>query len=255
MLDQVIDWLKEHHLHEIAEVVIIFSLLFYLLKEFFGPWYRRLRLKRPVTPFFIITSSDRYRLKYAVQDDREHWIKVLVLPANTDDLLLHFIWKSKVDFTQHYLELSFEQNRLRRHLPRWWRTRRKMPQIRYWFHPFIKVGRSTKMPGKFPGHYVDYHDNYHIDEERHRAKKQIVTYAFKISTYEPGKYALKMGITADGVDGASWLDVLVQEAPKRKMRCVEHRFCRIRPCPAINHNLKQSERAGTPTKTDANSLS
>jgi hypothetical protein len=233
MLDQVFDLLTRHHLHEIAELVIIFSLLFYLLKEFFGPWYRRFKLKRPVTPFFIITSSDKYTLEYAVQDAHEHWTKVLVLPANTDDLLLHFIWKSKLDFTQYYLELSFEQNGLRRSLARWRRTKvkQKKLQIRYWFHPFIKIGQSTRKPGKFRGHYVDYHDNYHIEEERHRAKKQIVTYAFKISTHDPGKYALKMGITADGVDGTAWLDVLVKEAPKRKMRCVEHWFCQIKPRP------------------------
>jgi hypothetical protein len=144
---------------------------------------------------------------------------------------------------------------LRRYLPRWWRIRREKPHIHYWFHPFIKIGRSTKKPGKFRGHYVDYHDNYHIEEERHRTNKQIVTNAFKISTHDPGKYALKMGITADGVDGTAWLDVLVQEAPKRKMRCVEHRFCQITPRPAINSDLEQSEEAERPIKTAANSPS
>jgi hypothetical protein len=247
MLEQAFDWLTKHHLHEVADIVIILSLLAYLLREFFGPWYRRVRLKRPVTPFFIITSPDRYTLYYAVQDTREHLTEVLVLPANTDDLLLHFIWKSKLNFTQYYLELSFEQNRFMRYLPRWWKVDRKRPQFHYWFHPFIRVGQSIRKPGEYPGHYIDYHDNYHIEEKRQRAKGQIVTYAFKISTHDPGKYALKIGITADAVEGTAWLDVHVKETPKRKMRCVEHRFCRIKPSRVIRMDQKQSEKSDEKT--------
>ena len=79
----------DHVLLFVSTLFIIATLIAYLLKEFVYPSFRRSTLRRPVIPFFVITSKDRYELKYAVQDEQEHLTKVLVLPAHTDDLLLH----------------------------------------------------------------------------------------------------------------------------------------------------------------------
>jgi hypothetical protein len=56
----------------IANIVIIISLCAYVLKEFIWPYIRRTLLQSPVKAFFIITSLDRFELKYAIQDENEH---------------------------------------------------------------------------------------------------------------------------------------------------------------------------------------
>jgi hypothetical protein len=208
----------------IVSIVIIVSLGAYLVREFICPWIRRIRLRSPVKALFVITSIDRYELKYAIQDEEEHFTRELVLPAHTKDLLLHLILTAKLGFTQSHFELSFAANKDTK------------PLIQYYFHPFIKIGPPAtpreRKPGEVPGHYIDYHDNYHIDEIRHKAMGQTTTYAFKISTRDPGLYKLKIGIAAGGVDGSAFLRVRVESPLRTRMRCtiVAHWLgCYIRP--------------------------
>ena len=47
------------------------------------PWRRRSRLKRPFKARFVITARGRFSLSYIVQDDRDHFVKELVVPANS----------------------------------------------------------------------------------------------------------------------------------------------------------------------------
>jgi hypothetical protein len=208
----------------IANIVIIVSLGTYVLKEFIGPGLRKLSLRWPVRAFFVITSLDRFELKYAMQDEEEHFTKELVLPAHTGDLLLHFSLVARLDFTQSHVELSFEADPQRK------------PLIHYYFHPFIKVGPPAtpreRKPGEVKGHYIDYHDNYHIDEIRHKAKGQETTYAFMISTREPSLYRLKISVAADGVDGVACLNVRVESPPHTRMKCTRRVHwwgCYVRP--------------------------
>jgi hypothetical protein len=214
----------DHYLLIISTIFIILTLAAYCLREFVYPSIRRARLKWPVKSYFVITSNDRFDLRYAVQDDQEHEVKVLVLPSHTHDLFMHIIWRPKLDFTQSSGEFSFEG------------ARQRKPLINYWFHPFIKIGHSIRRPGEYPGHYIDYHDNYHIGGAHQRARGQTITSAFKITTRDPGMYYLKMGFVADGIDGvadgtpgAIGLRVRVEDNPKTEMRCECHRHCLIKP--------------------------
>jgi hypothetical protein len=67
---------------------------------------------------------------------------------------------ARLDFTQTHLELLFEGDR------------ETKPVIRYYFLPYIKISPPAtpreKKPREAPGHFIDYHDNYHIDEIRHK---------------------------------------------------------------------------------------
>jgi hypothetical protein len=154
----------------------------YCLREFVYPFYRRWKLKEPARAYFIITSKDRFDLKYAAQDEREHILETLVLPSHTYDLLLHIVWEAKIDFMQNGVEFVFEGDS------------HAKPLFNYWYRPFVKTGTSTRKPGEYPGHYIDYHDNYHIDAVRQMAKGQWHTSAFKITTRDPGIYYLKVCI-------------------------------------------------------------
>src|SRR2546430_11673778 len=84
----------------VSTVFIILTLCAYSLREFIWPFARRVRLRHPVKAFFVITSQDRYDLGYAIQDDEEHFTKVLVLPANSDDLILALYFDARLSFTQ-----------------------------------------------------------------------------------------------------------------------------------------------------------
>jgi hypothetical protein len=209
-----------YYLTIVSTVLITLTLVAYCIREFIWPWLRRRKLKHPIDAWFVITSKDRFDVKYAVQDqEREHNTKLLVLPSHTDDLLLHILWRNRFAFTQHHLVMSFDGNR------------KEKPLIDHFFHPFVKIGAATKRPGEYQGHYIDYHDNYHIDEVRHRAFHQMITYGFKIGTREPGQYKFTICIVADGVDGEVSLPVLVEDKPATVMRCKKHWFCKVRPRP------------------------
>jgi hypothetical protein len=214
-----------YYLTIISTILITLTLIAYCIREFVWPWLRRHMLKRPIKAWFVITSKDRFDIKYAVQsEEEEHNTKLLVLPAYTDDLLLHIIWRNKLAFTQYHLVLNFDGNR------------KSKPLIGYFFHPFVKVGEAVKKPGLSQGHYIDYHDNYHIDEERHRAFHQTITYGFKIGTRDPGRYKLTICVVADGVDGEVSLPVYVEDKPTTKMKCTKHWFCTVEPRPINKDN-------------------
>jgi hypothetical protein len=206
----------DHYLLVVSTVFVILTTVAYCLREFIYPFYRRWRLKEPARAYFIITSKDRFNLQYAVQDEREHRLKILVLPSHTHDLLLHLVLEAKLDYVQSHLEFVFEGEGAK-------------PLFNYWYHPFVKTGTSTKKPGEDPGHYIDYHDNYHIDAVSQIVKGQWRTSAFKITTRDPGIYYLKVCIPADGVDGiaegtkgAMGLRVRVEDHPTTNMKCLEH---------------------------------
>jgi hypothetical protein len=177
----------DHYLLYVSTVFVILTTAAYCLREFAYPFYRRWRLKHPARAYFIITSKDRFDLEYAEQDQREHKVKCLVLPSHTRNLLLHLILEAKVDFMQNGLEFVFEGDG-------------RKPLFNYWYHPFVKTGSTT---GKYPGHYIDFHDNYHIEAVRQVAKGLTQTSTFMITTREPGIFYLKVNIVADGVDGVA----------------------------------------------------
>ena len=216
----MLQWLlKDHTLLVASATFILLTLVAYVIREFIEPKYRDYVLQHPVKPQFVITSSDRYDVGYAPQDYREHFVDELTLPSHTENVFLHFILKAKVAFEQMHLELSFEGDRASR------------PLFDYYFLPFIKIGTREKRPGEAQGHYIDYHDNYHIDETRDRAKNQTIVYGFMITTRAAGIYPLKIGIAASGIDGTAWLTVRVEDHPSTRMRCAEHARCFITPTP------------------------
>jgi hypothetical protein len=214
-------WLSsDHGPLVIGTIFIVFSAGAYVVKEFAWPLLRHFLLQHPVRARVIITSDDRYNVGYAIQNEFEHETKELVLPPHKDGLMLHFILTTRLSFTQTHLELSFEEDR------------NSKPLIEYYFSPFIKVGKQEKKPGETETHYLDYHDNYHIDEIRERLWGQTIAYGFKITTRNPGRYTMKIGVGADGVDASTTLIVRFEAKPTGNMLCKKHANCIVRPNPA-----------------------
>jgi hypothetical protein len=59
------------------------SLLIVANTQVIRPWLRRRKLKRPFAAYFSITSLRRFPLEYVVQDDQDHEVKELVVPAHS----------------------------------------------------------------------------------------------------------------------------------------------------------------------------
>ena len=63
------------------------------------PWRRRRKLKRPFKAHFVITSVDRFTLNYVQQDYREHFVKELVVPPNSE-IPIQILLEPKLSFLE-----------------------------------------------------------------------------------------------------------------------------------------------------------
>jgi hypothetical protein len=219
VLSQWIHAVTDRHLLIVSTAFIILTVAVYILKEFICPLVHHYRLRNPIDLFFVITSIDRHKVDYAIQDEKEHRTKDLILPSNSK-IYLHLVFKNKIAFTQNHFTLYFDGNST------------KNPTIQEYYVPFIKEGVKTKSPYTDQSHYIDYHGAYHIDETKHRAKDDYSVYSFNATTRDAGTYQLILELSADGVSSRQSLVVYVQHRPQNKMRCRDHWGCFISPDPS-----------------------
>jgi hypothetical protein len=191
------------------------AVVLYFIKEIILPYFRKAILrKRAVDAVWCITSEDKFKLKYAVQDEREHETVDLVVPAHTTDLFLHILLKARTDFHRAHAECSFDGDR------------NQKPLIQYWFHPFVARGKQERRPDPGhpnydPDHYADYHLNYHISTPLQVPKHNTLTYGFKVDTRNSGSYVLTVEIVANGIASKSSLNLRVEDLPfSKRVRCV-----------------------------------
>jgi hypothetical protein len=196
-------------------------LVLYVAKEIIPQVYRHFRLKRPCKASFVITSDDRAKIDYAIQDDKEHLVGRIIVPANRD-LYVQLLLKAKTAFTQRHIVFGFDPE-----------PERRVPQIDHYKLQFVKVGNSEKFPGRDEGHWIDHHDFYHITEERYRGARQAFTYGFIIKTRDPGDYKLKIEIGVEDKHVTYLMDFAVSDAHREKMRCTEHFGCWVSPTPVV----------------------
>src|SRR5262249_32817850 len=157
------------------------------LREFIQPIVKKYKLRHPMSGVFVITSADRYKIPYAIQDENEHLTKELIVPANSL-VYLHMRFKNNLGFTQHHFTFYFDGDRA------------KNPEIKEWFVPFVKEGENKRSPKTSRDHYIDYHGAYHIGETIPRAKGDYTVYSFNVATREPGLYNAIVEISADGIN-------------------------------------------------------
>src|ERR1043166_4813876 len=63
------------------------------------PRLRRRKLKQPFRAYFLVTSLERFPLDYVPQDDREHYVKELVVPPNSE-IPIQIVLEPRVSFLQ-----------------------------------------------------------------------------------------------------------------------------------------------------------
>src|SRR5690242_17998632 len=62
-------------------------------------WIRRLRLLRPFRAYFLIPRHEEFALDYAVQDNRAHFVKELILPPNSE-VAIQIVLEPRLSFLQ-----------------------------------------------------------------------------------------------------------------------------------------------------------
>jgi hypothetical protein len=188
--------------------IAAFSVLIWV--NFIRPHLRRRRVRRPGNVFFIVPAKEHHGCDYAIQDDCEHHISTIVLPANTV-VTVDMIFQTSVYF--NFAELSFGCDGV---------LTEKPYAIEY-LNRFVEIGDGKNViPGKGNKHYIDKYHYYHLrDEPRHMSVGVTRALAFKIKTGAPGSYRAHVFFFGDEVEAeASNILMLVEETPNSSMQCV-----------------------------------
>jgi hypothetical protein len=204
-------------------VVGFVSLLIVAHTQVIRPWLRRRKLKRPFAAYFSITSRHRFPLEYVVQDDQDHEVKELVVPAHSE-ITIQIVLYPRLSFLEREIYFGCGENVFDPEKPR----------AREWFVPFVVEGdrRSRKPDAAHPGHYIDYNGFYHVREDFLYTNDTRVI-GFKLLTKAPGNYLAQVFTVTDEIRGKADLVIKVQRPVETKMRCVskDHRWrrCLITP--------------------------
>jgi hypothetical protein len=161
-------------------------------------------------------------MNYVQQDHREHYVKELVVPANSGELSIQIALEPRVSFLQRELYFGCSEKLVNEENSR----------ATEWFVPFIREGlrRTGKPDDGHPGHYTDYNGFYHIRED-YLYTSDVRIIGFKLVTTKSEIYPVQIFTVTDDVRGKTELVIKVEDPQKTKMRChmKGHRRCVITP--------------------------
>jgi len=198
-------------------------LVVYILWEIVGHFVRDFRLRHPCKARFLITSSDRREINYAIQDEKEHTVMEIVLPSNSE-VNLELLITPKISFKQTELIFGCRGSLAQMPLP-----------ISY-FVPFIETGQSHWIPGEDKGHYIDHSKNYHVVREKHHVIGMDQVAGFKLKTRSAGTYPAHLSFAAETREGTyNDLVIRVEDKPETRMKCVGHWGCVVKPKRVSTH--------------------
>jgi hypothetical protein len=154
------------------------SLVIVATTQVIRPWLRCRKLKRPFDAYFSITSLHRFPLEYVVQDDQDHEVKELVVPAHSE-IPIQIVLYPRLSFLEREIYFGCGENVFDPEKPR----------AREYFVPFVVEGerRSGKPDAAHPRHYIDYNGFYHVREDYLYTNDTRVI-GFKLVTKAPGDY-------------------------------------------------------------------
>jgi hypothetical protein len=180
------------------------------------PRRRRRRLKNPFDVYFVIPPNEHHECEYAIQDNEEHFVKKITLPAYSETIV-DFSLQPRMFFSCTEIYIGCDDNPLG-----------KKPYATQYNNRFIKEGEGKVVkPGPGSSHYIDKHHLYHATPwPRAFSVGMHFSAAFTIRTNEPGIYVLSLYFPGDEVRGVvDDLILDVEERPETTMRCLrpEHR--------------------------------
>jgi hypothetical protein len=199
----------------IGTAVIIYSVAI-------QPKLRRLNVKRPCIAWFEIPRSSQREVKYAVQDDREHSVHELTLPAHSE-VQIEILYRSKVSFTAANIYFGCGDQD--------YRDLDRKPEITSVRYPFIAVGITKETPESHPEtNAIDRHKFYHLRRPKNITNDETYSLGCEMRTREAGRYKFKIFFVSEEVGTTqNKLYIRVENAPSTNMKCVDHPSCYITP--------------------------
>src|SRR5437899_1662155 len=180
--------------------------------EFIGPIIRKRKLRNPCKASFFIRELQKGRLDYFLQDDRAHSVKELVIPSDSV-VEIEISYYPIIAFHVYETVFSLEGEA------------ESKPEIVEALAPFVAKGEIV-----LPPPYWDRHGNYHYRSLSFgRSMGSCYTKGFKLRTRKPGIYKASLGFITDERDGSADLQIMVEEKPSIKMRCIDHKDCYVYP--------------------------
>ena len=201
------DWPK------VSALAALTVLAISLWVNFLSPFLRKRRLKKPVEAYFHVKALNKGNLGWVIQDDIDHNVKEICLPANAI-VEIEVAYYPKISFnvdeTVFQCEGEFELK----------------PTVEEPLRPFVLRGDFKE--AEF---YWNRHGGFHYASRyRSRAADSCYTKGFRLRTRAPGVYKTWLGFLTDGQDcDAKDLVIRVEEKPKTRMPCSSHTGCNLRP--------------------------
>jgi hypothetical protein len=194
----------------VAAFVGVATLVLVAWVNFARPVRRRRKLQKPVIAEFLVPSGKHHTCEFAEQDNREHLLKTIVLPANSELTVdLRFTPLLNFESTEVSMGCVGPIN--------------KIPYAVEYFNRFIKEGEGQQIkPGPGNRHYLDKHNYYHIRDNNPRRWTVLtcVAIALKIKTRGSGQYPVELYFPGDEIEGkADDLMIVVEDNPTTLMPC------------------------------------
>ena len=202
----------------VGGVAATITLAAYLLIEVVKPWMRRRRMKHPCEANFNIISRSEGEITYAIQEDRGHQVKELVLPSQSE-IPIEVIYLPKVAFFEESIAFGCEGEI------------EGKPYAIECFNRYTLMGKSQWIPGVDEGHTLNRHKFYQIVRKKPRNLGTHVLVGFKLKTENVGVFPMRLYFITDEVEGSADLTIRVEDNPKTPMQCVvkDHWDCYVYP--------------------------
>ena len=179
---------------------------------------RRWRLRHPCEVDFLILPRDQGSHAYAIQDNKEHRVKELILPPN-GVFEIEIIYLPKLPFFESKVAFGCEK------------VDPGKPYAIERFNRFIESGKSHWVPGHDPEDALTRTKMYWAKREEHRPIGTGIILGFKLKTKNVGTYPMILAFVTDEVEGSAMLTIRVEDPAKTPMVCCKkgHSKCFVYP--------------------------
>lgn len=158
------------------------------------------KLRSPVRMYFLIPDK-RCELTYVEQDEKEHLVKELVLPSNSEHQVL--IWfKPRVNYYEDSIYFGCEGDL------------NKKPYVVDFSNPFILDNNLQR------SYFRDWHQYYHLLTGKNRIKDEVYVTGFIVKTFEEGEYEANIFLHTPSRLGKAKLKITVKNNPTTGVLCI-----------------------------------
>jgi hypothetical protein len=148
------------------------------------PRSRRNALKEPCIAWFEIARSSQRLVSYAEQDDREHSVFELTLPANSI-VEIEILYRSKISFLASEIYLGCGDQD--------YRDLDKKPLVNSICYPLIEVGTTKETPqSNSETNAIDRHKFYHLRRQKNITVEETYSLGCELNTRDPGQYKFQV---------------------------------------------------------------